>query len=393
MKTYSVLATTVRAPGGKPSQAMGRQLFTGIAAVLSMLSIAPVLADATIGSLGGDSWAGFWRTSADLQQDPWGRYAIITNGSNTYINAPNVDGNIFFRGGNGGSSTTAIKDPDGWWSRMYLDSKSDLHVAGTVYGGQGPVLNFDSSPEAQNAGVVGKAFGISSGVIAASEKGHAIMARANRTKLPGVFASPTGILADGHTGGRFDGSETGIWVSGVSLAAYFSGKVEINGNLLHSGTITNTSDERVKKDIVDFKAGLADLEKIHVVKFKYNGLGGTPNTGEETVGVLAQEVEKILPFMVSSQEKKLRENDEKTTSIKQINSSAFTYLLVNAVQELNTQNKELAAQNAEHGKKLVELAEQNKKLAALTEQNRMLTAVICKDHPTEAFCSQSVALK
>jgi len=41
-------------------------------------------------------------------------------------------------------------------------------------------------------------------------------------------------------------------------------------------------------DIADFKLGLALLERVHPVRFKYNGLGETPNDGTEYVGVVAR---------------------------------------------------------------------------------------------------------
>ena len=89
----------------------------------------------------------------------------------------------------------------------------------------------------------------------------------------------------------------------------------------------------MKRDVKDFRQGLAELRDVHPVKFKYNGLGGTTDDGTEYVGVVAQELEKILPAMVTSMKAKLHKEDAVETEIKMVDPSEFTYLLINAVQE------------------------------------------------------------
>src|SRR5262249_33723883 len=41
------------------------------------------------------------------------------------------------------------------------------------------------------------------------------------------------------------------------------------------GSWSATSDRRVKKDIAEFRPGLAAIEEIHPVTYRYNGLGET----------------------------------------------------------------------------------------------------------------------
>src|SRR5262249_50700988 len=145
------------------------------------------------------------------------------------------------------------------------------------------------------------------------------------------------------------------------------------------GMWLNSSDIRVKKDVADFDLGLDRLEKVHVVKFKYNGLGGITDTGREYVGVVAQELEKGVAFLVLDKPGKLRPTDEKDTNLKVVAPSAFTFLLVNSVRELSAQNRKLAAENArlaarfdQQDAKLAELAAQNK---AILAQNAQLAAL------------------
>jgi hypothetical protein len=113
------------------------------------------------------------------------------------------------------------------------------------------------------------------------------------------------------------------------LAIYAGGDAMKPGG----GSWVSTSDARVKKDVKDFRAGLAELNRLRPVTYKYNGLGKTQDDGNVFVGVIAQELEKVLPSMVKSNKEKLRPGDTKETDIKHVDPSAFTYVLINAVQE------------------------------------------------------------
>ena len=140
-----------------------------------------------------------------------------------------------------------------------------------------------------------------------------------------------------------------------------------------TGTLTHTSDQRVKKDISEFNRGLSDLERVRIVSYRYNGLGGTVDNGVVYVGVVAQELEKVLPTMVTTEKTKLRETDAAPVDLKKVDTGTFTYLLVNSVKELAKQNKELLARQSKQDARLDALAEENEKLAA---QNRALAALV-----------------
>ena len=58
-----------------------------------------------------------------------------------------------------------------------------------------------------------------------------------------------------------------------------------------------TSDKRLKKDISSFTAGLSIIALIKPVKFRYNGLCGFSDK-KENVGIIAQEIMEIAPYMV-----------------------------------------------------------------------------------------------
>jgi hypothetical protein len=89
------------------------------------------------------------------------------------------------------------------------------------------------------------------------------------------------------------------------------------------------SDRRAKKDIRDFSGGLAELENLHPVAFKYNGKAAlAPDDGVEYVGLVAQDLRKVFPFMVQESDAKIGGQPILT-----VDSSALTYVLVNSVKE------------------------------------------------------------
>ncbi|HEX5125632.1 MAG TPA: tail fiber domain-containing protein [Rhodocyclaceae bacterium] len=394
----------------KLSRSPVRYLLTGLAIAITAapaMAVDPTVAGST--SIGKHpsyptAYSGFWRNGFD--------YSLLTDGTNTFVNAPNANGIIYFRGANSDRMTL---------SKNYLNVKGAVAAIGID--AANPVDLPDSTPAISGIGVN------SQGVAGESETDFGVFGESENNAAIGGYSvnSWSGMFGvDPHD----DEARVkyGLYAYGYNAAAYFSGNVSINPHLAPPNdvlttstftvnatstfngpvTLANTSltltgnggstgiatkpgssvwiigsDERAKKDIKDFKLGLADLEKIHPVKFKYNGLAGMPNNDEEYVGVVAQELEKTLPFMVVSEKKKLRESDEKPIDFKEVDAGAFTYMLINSVKELAGQNRELAAQNAEQNKKLAELTDQNKKLAeqdaklnALAEQNKALVSLI-----------------
>ncbi|CAN0449518.1 unnamed protein product, partial [Phaeothamnion confervicola] len=80
-----------------------------------------------------------------------------------------------------------------------------------------------------------------------------------------------------------------------------SSKLSVNGNAdkVGGGAWETFSDARMKKNVVSYTKGLSDILKINTVSFQYNGKGGYGDDGKTYVGVLAQEIEKVLPGTVS----------------------------------------------------------------------------------------------
>jgi hypothetical protein len=115
---------------------------------------------------------------------------------------------------------------------------------------------------------------------------------------------------------------------------------------------TATSDERIKKNIVDSTNGLAKIDAIQVRNFEYrteeeitvSGLVGCDAVGLQT-GVIAQEIESVLPKAVSESE----------TGLKQVNTDPIFWSMVKAIQELSAKNDALETQNATFAARLTAL--------------------------------------
>ena len=74
------------------------------------------------------------------------------------------------------------------------------------------------------------------------------------------------------------------------------------------------------------------LKKVKPLIFKYNGLAGTP-TDREYLGVIAQDLEKIAPYLVSERNMKLRPSDSETRPVKVVDYNGLSLLLFDALKE------------------------------------------------------------
>jgi hypothetical protein len=131
--------------------------------------------------------------------------------------------------------------------------------------------------------------------------------------------------------GATDSTNVGI---GTTAPAYL---LQVNGEAAKpgGGVWTVASDQRLKKNVSAFTDGLEVLTQVKPVWFEYNGQAGLP-TNKTYVGVLAQEMQKIAPYMVG------QFTDQDATGKKadylDYDANALTYILVNAVQQLKKEN-------------------------------------------------------
>jgi hypothetical protein len=116
-------------------------------------------------------------------------------------------------------------------------------------------------------------------------------------------------------------------VSGVSSNVYIStSALTFNPS---TGTVSSTlfsasSDERLKKNINTITDPLGKVLQLRGVTFTWN------QSGRDSIGVIAQEVEKIIPEIVTE-----------TNGVKQVAYDALVPLLIEAIKEQQKQIDEL----------------------------------------------------
>jgi hypothetical protein len=93
------------------------------------------------------------------------------------------------------------------------------------------------------------------------------------------------------------------------------------------GSWTATSDARLKQDVRAYSDGLNGIASIRPVTYRYNDKSGH-DTEKVHVGVIAQELQEVAPYMVGTFEM----DGENYLNV---DNSAMTYMLINAVKELN----------------------------------------------------------
>jgi hypothetical protein len=100
------------------------------------------------------------------------------------------------------------------------------------------------------------------------------------------------------------------------------------------GSWNSVSDERLKTNIADYKAGLAEISQLRPVSYQYNGQGGMPATGQTYYGLIAQAVAPVMPEMIATRTAKLNPDDAAETELLTLDATPLLYALANAVTEL-----------------------------------------------------------
>lgn len=80
-----------------------------------------------------------------------------------------------------------------------------------------------------------------------------------------------------------------------------SSMLHVWGHAVKSDNLSNwdiPSDARYKKDVRPFTDGLEQLRQINPVRFRYNEELGVPESDRDGIGVIAQDIQKVLPYTV-----------------------------------------------------------------------------------------------
>jgi hypothetical protein len=93
-----------------------------------------------------------------------------------------------------------------------------------------------------------------------------------------------------------------------------------------AATINTTSDIRLKDNIRTFESAMDVVSQLRGVRFAWK------ETGVETVGLIAQEVEKVLPELIGT---------NADTGLKSVSYANMVAVLIEAVKELKAEIEEL----------------------------------------------------
>ncbi|MDO1448792.1 tail fiber domain-containing protein [Rhodocytophaga aerolata] len=110
------------------------------------------------------------------------------------------------------------------------------------------------------------------------------------------------------------------------------------------GSWVVASDKNLKQEVEPYQEGLSQVMAIEPVWFRYNGKAGLP-TDKKYVGVIAQQVQQVAPHMIG--EFIYQDTTGKQEKYLDYDANALTYMLVNAVKELKSENEQLKSELAQ----------------------------------------------
>ena len=122
-----------------------------------------------------------------------------------------------------------------------------------------------------------------------------------------------------HTIANVDGLQTSLNAKAALSGATFTGDVT-------APNFNTTSDAAVKDDIMTIDSPLNTLANLRGVNFDWK------QTGQKSMGVIAQEVEKVLPYLVATD----------ANGLKSVNYQAMVGLLIESVKDLQAQVTKLS---------------------------------------------------
>jgi len=137
-----------------------------------------------------------------------------------------------------------------------------------------------------------------------------------------------------------------IHVNTTQIEFYLDGNLDAliqnNGDFHADGDViaysTTTSDRRLKDNITTIENALDKVTKLRGVEYDWNAGG---RKGQHDLGVIAQEVEEIIPHIVREKELKIGEYKNNPQIVKTVDYEKLTAVLIEAVKELKTQLDEL----------------------------------------------------
>ncbi|MDZ7832992.1 MAG: tail fiber domain-containing protein [Desulfobacterales bacterium] len=154
--------------------------------------------------------------------------------------------------------------------------------------------------------------------------------------------------------------------------------VKIHGTLEMAESLSIISDVRMKKDIQPLESCLNKVSMLAGVSFdwkteEYSGMGFS---NKRQIGLIAQEVEKVVPELVKTG----------ADGYKSLSYAKLTAVLVEAVKELKNENNEFKSQN---NAAIEQLKDENKALKAQMKKQQAMLEAILKNRDYSSLSSNS----
>ena len=134
-------------------------------------------------------------------------------------------------------------------------------------------------------------------------------------------------------------ADNGNNIGFLNTGGSWSLKCDNSGNVTATGNVTAYSDARLKTNVNTINDALSIVGKLRGVSFDWK------ESGERSIGVIAQEVEEVLPELVLTQEVtdgKTEDNpNPETKEIKSVDYGKIVGVLINAINELKAEVDEL----------------------------------------------------
>lgn len=102
----------------------------------------------------------------------------------------------------------------------------------------------------------------------------------------------------------------------------------------NGGSWSTLSDSRIKEVKAPFTSSLEEILKLNPIVFEYTK--NELKSKESQIGLIAQEAEKIAPFLVT-EETMTFEDGETIDNLKVINPSPLIYMCINAIKDLHSE--------------------------------------------------------
>jgi len=223
-----------------------------------------------------------------------------------------------------GSATSAGSATTAGSVTNALTAGTGLTSAGTYDGGAARTFSLATA----GAGASSYSSGISAITVDAYGRVTAVSHSAGYTTNVGTVTS---VAAGTYmTGGTITSSGTLSADATTTATANKLAARDASGDI-YANDFQATSDARLKTDIIEIQNALDTIEKINGVKFKWNELATNSDKDKVQVGVIAQEVEAVVPEIVNT-------NDD---GYKSVSYDKLVPLLIQAVKELSEKVKKL----------------------------------------------------